>query len=139
MLGRNSFIVSVFLVFILSISGMLFAQRVIDLDKLWGDMRVLGKDNNDYSGYAVASGDINGDGFMDIIIGAHRADPGDPARSWAGETYVVFGSSSPQSTIDLSTQPADIIVCGAAADDRSGYAVASGDVNGDGLDDIIIG
>ncbi|MDH5715254.1 MAG: hypothetical protein OEZ30_06800 [Candidatus Aminicenantes bacterium] len=138
MVGRNSFIVSVFLVSILFFSGMVFAQRVIDLDKLWGDMRVLGKAANDYSGYAVASGDINGDGFMDLIIGAYQADPGDPARANAGETYVIFGSSSPQSTIDLSTQSADIIICGAVAGDYSGCAVASGDVNGDGCDDVII-
>ncbi|TKJ31933.1 hypothetical protein CEE39_06775, partial [bacterium (candidate division B38) B3_B38] len=71
MARRNGFIVSVFLVFILAISGMLFGQRVIDLDKLWGDMRVLGKAAYDYSGSAVAYGDINGDGFMDIIISAY--------------------------------------------------------------------
>ncbi|TKJ28922.1 hypothetical protein CEE39_09710, partial [bacterium (candidate division B38) B3_B38] len=143
MARRNSFIVSVFLVFILATSGMMFGQRVIDLDKVWGDMRVLGIDGDilgdggDQSGYAVASGDINGDGFMDIIIGARWADPG--GRSYAGETYVIFGSSSPPSTIDLSTESADITVCGAAAYDCSGSAVASGDVNSDGCDDIIIG
>ena len=133
----NIFIISVFLVFIIAISGMLFAQRVIDLDKVWGDMRVLGAAADDESGRAVAYGDINGDGFMDIIIGACWADPG--GRYWAGETYVIFGSSSPPSEIDLSTTPADITICGAADDDYSGYAVASGDINGDGYDDLIIG
>ncbi|MDH5404932.1 MAG: hypothetical protein OEX80_00135 [Candidatus Aminicenantes bacterium] len=137
--GRNYIIVSVFLIFLLSFSGTMCAQRVIDLDKVWGDMRVLGDDGDDYSGKAIAYGDINGDGFMDIIIGAYEADPGDPARNNAGETYVIFGSSSPLSTIDLSTQSADITVCGDDAGDSSGYAVASGDVNGDGFDDIIIG
>ncbi|TKJ28682.1 hypothetical protein CEE39_09875, partial [bacterium (candidate division B38) B3_B38] len=138
--GRNCFIICVFLVFILAISGIVCGQRVIDLDKLWGDMRVLGKNAEDLSGYAVAHGDINGDGFMDIIIGAPFADPGDPPRSDAGETYVIFGSSSPSSkTIDLSTQTADITICGDDAGDNSGYALASGDVNGDGYDDIAIG
>ncbi|MDH5715253.1 MAG: hypothetical protein OEZ30_06795, partial [Candidatus Aminicenantes bacterium] len=136
---RNAFIVYVLLIFILCLSGVLFGQRVIDLDKVWGDMRVLGKAADDLSGCAVAYGDINGDGYMDIIIGAHYADPGDPARANAGETYVIFGSSSPPSTIDLSTESADITVCGAAAYDHSGWAVGSGDVNGDGYDDIIIG
>ncbi|MDH5714544.1 MAG: hypothetical protein OEZ30_03175, partial [Candidatus Aminicenantes bacterium] len=42
MVRQNGFTISVFLVIILAISGMLCAQRVIDLDKVWGDMRVLG-------------------------------------------------------------------------------------------------
>ena len=137
MLGRNSFIVSALLVFILALSGIVFGQRVIDLDKVWGDMRVLGIDDSDYSGWAVASGDINGDGFMDIIIGAHYADPG--GRSFAGETYVIFGSGLPPSTIDLGTTSADITISGDESNDNSGEAVASGDINGDGYDDIIIG
>ncbi|MDH5714191.1 MAG: hypothetical protein OEZ30_01330 [Candidatus Aminicenantes bacterium] len=133
------FIVLFFPFFILAISGVLCAQRVIDLDKLWGDMRVQGAAADYRSGYAVAYGDINGDGFMDIIIGALYADPGEPQRFYAGETYVIFGSINPLSTIDLSTQSADITVCGADAGDYSGRSVASGDVNGDGFDDLIIG
>ena len=134
---RKCFLVSVFLVFIFAFSGMVFGQRVIDLDKVWGDMRVMGKNAHDNSGNAIAHGDINGDGYTDIIIGAPYADPG--GRSAAGETYVIFGSSNPPSTIELSTESADITICGAAYGDLSGYAVASGDVNGDGYDDIIIG
>jgi len=134
---RNFLIVSVFVVSILSLSSALFAQRVIDLNKVWGDMRVLGDDTDDWSGEAVAYGDINGDGYMDIIIGASRADP--PVRDDAGETYIIFGSASPATTIDLNTKSADMTIYGAATYDYSGSAVASGDVNDDGYDDIIIG
>ena len=134
---RNCFIVSVFLFSILATSGALFGQQVVDLDKEWGDMRVLGSSYDDQSGRAVAYGDINGDGYMDIIIGAHQADPG--GRSNAGETYVIFGSSSPPATIDLSTESAGITVYGVAASDQSGVAVASGNINGDAYDDLIIG
>ena len=73
MTRQHFFIVLVFLVFSLALSGMLFGQRVIDLDKLWGDMRVLGGDIDDLLGYAVAYGDINGNGYNDIIIGAPYA------------------------------------------------------------------
>ncbi|TKJ28278.1 hypothetical protein CEE39_10165, partial [bacterium (candidate division B38) B3_B38] len=134
---RSYLIFAIFLVFLFSIPNIMWGQRVIDLDKVWGDMRVLGADAADESGFAVAHGDINGDGFMDIIIGAWQASP--DLRDSAGETYVIFGSSAPLSTIDLSTQSADITVCGDDADDMSGCALASGDVNGDGYDDIIIG
>ncbi|MDH5714814.1 MAG: hypothetical protein OEZ30_04550 [Candidatus Aminicenantes bacterium] len=138
MAKRHGFIVSVFLVFSLALSGMVFGQRVIDLDKLWGDMRVLGNAACDFIGSAVAYGDINGDGFMDIIIGADAADPVDPLRLQIGETYIIFGSSNPPSEIDLSTTSADITILGDDAGDHSGWSVASGDVNGDGFDDIII-
>ena len=136
---RSAFIASVFLVFILALSGIVFGQRVIDLDKVWGDMRVLGGDVGIQLGRSAAYGDINGDGYMDIIIGAPYASPGDPARTDAGETYVIFGSSSPSSTIDLNTVSADITICGDDEDDRCGWSVASGDINNDGYDDIIIG
>ena len=138
MRGRKLFIAA-FLLSILALSGILFGQRVIDLNKLWGDMRVLGADAADESGRAVAYGDINGDGYADIIIGAYLADPGTTPRTDAGNTYVIFGSSSPSITVDLDSQSADITVYGRDADDNSGYVVASGDVNGDGYDDILIG
>ncbi|TKJ31547.1 hypothetical protein CEE39_07080 [bacterium (candidate division B38) B3_B38] len=137
MTRQQSFIVSVFLVFITVLSGMVFGQRVIDLDKVWGDMRVLGIDSQDQSGWAVAYGDINGDGYADIIIGASADDPG--GSSVPGEVYVIFGSGNPPSSIDLTSQSADITVYGATVGDECGYAVASGDVNNDGYDDIIIG
>ncbi len=136
MTRQHFFTVSVFLVFILSLSGIVFAQRVIDLDTVWGDMRALGKDAYDMSGRAVSHGDINGDGYNDIIIGA-CVDIQNSNKS--GTVYVIFGSSNPPSTLDLSTESADITVFGAADDDRSGESVGSGDVNGDGYDDIIIG
>ena len=134
---RSYLIYAIFLVFLFSIPNVMWGQRVIDLAKVWGDVRVLGDDTYDESGFAVAYGDINGDGFMDIIIGAWQASL--DLRDSAGKTYVIFGSSSPPSTIDLSTEKADITICGAAADDQSGCAVAIGDVNDDGYCDVIIG
>ena len=94
----------------------------------------------DYAGYSVASaGDINGDGFDDLIVGARGGDNG---GSNAGEAYVIFGKSGGFATIDLAALAlADgFIIQGDAAEDRAGSSVASaGDVNGDGFDDIIVG
>ena len=67
----------------------------LDLASLNGTngFRLDGIDAGDYSGSSVASaGDVNGDGFDDIMIGASGADPG--GNYDAGESYVVFGKAS---------------------------------------------
>ncbi|BAZ29674.1 hypothetical protein NIES4074_21210 [Cylindrospermum sp. NIES-4074] len=102
---------------------------------------INGITENDFSGYSVSSaGDVNGDGFDDLIIGAIGADPN---GTYSGQSYVVFGKSSGFSpTLNLSTLKgaSGFAINGIAADDRSGSSVSSaGDVNGDGFDDLIIG
>src|SRR4028118_1007631 len=97
---------------------------------------------NDFSGRSVSSaGDVNGDGFDDLIIGAHLADPN--GINGAGQSYVVFGSNSGFSaSLNLSALNGSngFAINGIAANDISGNSVSSaGDVNGDGFDDLIIG
>ncbi len=116
----------------------------IDLASLNGTtgFRLDGIDAADLSGFPVASaGDVNGDGFADIVVGAHGADPG--GDSFAGESYVVFGKTSGfTSAIDLGSLngATGFRLDGIDVDDRSGSSIASaGDVNGDGFADIVIG
>jgi hypothetical protein len=102
---------------------------------------VAAGDQGDETAINVASaGDVNGDGFDDVIIGAYRADP---HGSHSGSSYVVFGKASAfAASIDLSTLNGSngFRLDGAAAYDFSGWSVASaGDVNGDGFADVIVG
>ncbi|MFM9962604.1 MAG: integrin alpha, partial [Planctomycetaceae bacterium] len=103
---------------------------------------IFGADADDQSGRSVSSaGDVNGDGFDDLLIGAYQADASGNAKSSAGESYVIFGGASLPATIDLaSLGTAGITLFGADPYDRSGTSVSSaGDVNGDGFDDLLIG
>ena len=99
------------------------------------DVTINGVDPGDWSGRSVATGDVNGDGAEDLIIGAVFGDPG--GRTNAGETYVVFGPLVP-GTLELSTD-SDITVNGIDDGDTSGAGVGTGDINGDGAQDLIIG
>ncbi|MCP3980838.1 MAG: hypothetical protein GY716_16170, partial [bacterium] len=114
----------------------------IDLASLGAaGITIFGADADDHSGVSVSSaGDVNGDGFDDLLIGADRADAS-VTDTKEGETYVIFGGASLPATIDLSSPgAAGITVFGAGADDRSGRSVSgAGDVNGDGFDDLLIG
>ena len=90
-----------------------------------------GQAAGDYFGWAISTaGDVNGDGYDDIIIGAYNNDAG---GNNAGRAYIYFGGA----TMDYI---ADIIITGQAVSDFLGTSVSTaGDVNGDGYSDVIIG
>jgi hypothetical protein len=99
-----------------------------------------GENAGDNSGLSVSgAGDINDDGISDVVIGA----PGSSASAYPGRTYVVFGSkASWTSPFELSRLNGvnGFILNGEAAMDRSGWSVSgAGDINGDGISDLILG
>jgi len=126
----------------------------LDLSKLDGTNGFVlrGIDAEDWSGFSVSdAGDINGDGLADVLIGAPNADP--TGQENAGETYLLFGNAEGFGPIiDLSSLNGEngYILNGNNANaknypgrpmyDGAGRSVTgAGDVNGDGIDDLMIG
>ena len=105
-----------------------------------GGFALDGEAEGDRAGAAVAIvGDVNGDGLADLAIGAHLADPNGLS---SGRVYVVFGKAS-GAKVDLAAVAAGdggFAIDGQSFRDYAGFAVAgAGDVDGDGLDDVIVG
>ncbi|MFC1705934.1 helix-hairpin-helix domain-containing protein [Planctomycetota bacterium] len=89
-------------------------------------------------GTSVAgAGDVNGDGYADVIVGAPRAASVDSGAE-NGDAYIFFGSASPQAAIPIAS--ADVTLRGS---DRYGYkggtVASAGDLNGDGYSDVVVG
>jgi hypothetical protein len=106
--------------------------------------KIVGESGFDYSGSSVsAAGDINGDGFADLIVGAKANDP--QAVIGAGAAYIIYGKKTfvstptPGFSIELASS-SNTKIAGGAAQDLVGFSVrAAGDVNRDGRADLIIG
>jgi hypothetical protein len=118
------------------------AAAVLDLSTLnsANGVKVNGLAEGDAAGFSVSAvGDVNGDSFADFIIGAPEADANGIE---SGALYVVFGTTSGLpgefSAADLDGTTGFQIVPEAQGD-GAGYSVSGGDVNGDGLSDVIIG
>ncbi|MCB9758329.1 MAG: putative metal-binding motif-containing protein [Alphaproteobacteria bacterium] len=95
-------------------------QRLADVSLYW-----YGSDDFDYLGQTLASGDLNGDGLSDLLMGAPEADT----------VWLVYGGASPGvgDVVGASTS-----FLGASGDEL-GSALAIADLDGDGLSEVILG
>ncbi|HZN31836.1 MAG TPA: hypothetical protein VFB88_20950 [Xanthobacteraceae bacterium] len=100
--------------------------------------RIIGSEFESIGRSVSAAGDVNGDGHMDLLIGVSTA--GSDGNWLAGSTYLVYGSDS-GADVDLANlTPSQGVRFDGEFESSSGFSVsAAGDVNGDGLADIIIG
>jgi hypothetical protein len=117
------------IVSMISVQAISF-DKIIDLSSGSQDFIAYGEATYDFFGSAVASGDVNGDGISDLVIGA-------PYDNSGGRVYVVFGKKKLGGSIDLSMEEPDILVQGTPGYE-TGFSVGSADINGDGYDDIFI-
>ena len=106
-----------------------------------GGFKIVGENAGDSAGFSVSgAGDINGDGYADLLIGAGGNDAG---GDFAGAAYVVFGKTDSFATVDLGEIAAGaggFKIVGENAGDSAGSSVSgAGDINGDGYADLLIG
>ncbi len=94
---------------------------------------LTGEKNDDSAGVRVLiAGDLNNDGYDDVVVGAHQEDTN---GSSAGAVYIVYGPGQTESLVN-----ADIKLLGEAPSDLAGWSLAkAGDLNADGYDDLLIG
>ncbi|MEM7670921.1 MAG: VCBS domain-containing protein, partial [Pseudomonadota bacterium] len=128
----------------IDVTGTDAAQPVSAFDdgELPSGFTINGISAFDYSGISVSSaGDVNQDGIDDLIIGASGADQ--PGATTAGEAYIVFGSTeAPGNTLELAELDGNrgFVLTGVDGGGTAGFSVShAGDVNSDGIDDIVIG
>ncbi len=102
-----------------------------------GGVVIDAEDKIQFAGHAVSSaGDVNGDGFKDLLIGAYGVNA---QGTFSGRSYVIYGALS-ESIALAKYDGKGLSIDGEAELDFSGHALAGGgDINGDGLDDVIIG
>ena len=124
------------------------ATTVFDLAAVAANVIVSGK-TGDALGASVTTGDVNGGGSADLILGAPLADrpaiTGVPAGADTGAVFAVFGGTNlnpavgTTKTFDIDSSQQNVSVYGASDADHLGVSVATGDVTGDGIPDLLSG
>jgi hypothetical protein len=128
LLGGSNTVYLIYGSTVLSSSGPPFSSRSV---------KIVGRNEDDGFGYAVACADVNGDGLDDMIIGAPFSSP-----SRTGTVYLIWGHRSLPSFLNISQSSFSffgVTIRGAGVGFLTGMSLSTADINGDGLSDILIG
>ncbi|MFC2171066.1 hypothetical protein ACFLU6_00365 [Acidobacteriota bacterium] len=120
--------------------GRNFLTGTWDLGTRNANATILGPRLDDQLGWQVKVGDINGDGYLDVVSNA-RFDPTPYSREQAGSVSVILGCDGLVGSRSLSTDPPELFIYGADEFDilGSNRGLSVSDVDGDGRDDIFVG
>lgn len=115
-----------------------------DYDGVYSNLcTIWGRSTRDYFGSKSTVGDLDGDGIKDLIVSAAWSDT--PGRVNSGEVFIFWGGAYLRGTFWDLADSADVaelqvtIIRGAEADDKLGAWLDTGDPNGDGHLDLMIG
>ncbi|MFQ5341588.1 MAG: hypothetical protein ACE5F6_08570 [Anaerolineae bacterium] len=119
---------------LVAIAGAFASSAVLDL-RGEVDLRILGRNSLDHLGRSAVVGDFNHDGRADVAVGAGDSDP---TGNVSGEVYVLFGAPVVSGQIDMAHRSPDVNILGGTNEGRLGHNLAVADLNGDGIDDLIV-
>lgn len=119
---------------LVAVAGAFPSSAVVDL-RGEVDLRILGRKSLDHLGRSAVVGDFNHDGHADVAVGAGDSDP---TGNVSGEVYVLFGDPVVSGQIDMARRVADVDILGGTDEGRLGHNLTVADLNGDGIDDLIV-